>query len=74
MERKKPLSELPLEERLRILGMLEPPTPEELAERRAWGERVDMLREKIGPIDIRTDELVHMTPEEVGAKYGGTPS
>ncbi|MGH2533374.1 MAG: hypothetical protein ACRDJW_13835 [Thermomicrobiales bacterium] len=34
-------------------------TPEELARRRANHERVVALREKIGPIGISTDELIH---------------
>jgi hypothetical protein len=37
----------------------EPITPEELARRRANYERVVALREKIGPIGITADELIH---------------
>ncbi len=67
------LMDLPLEERLRVLGLskqLEPPTPEELEERRAWGKRVDELRERIGPIDIPVNDLLNMTDEKLFAKYG----
>lgn len=74
MDHKKSLMDLPLEDRLRILGLLEPPTPADLARWREWGKWLDEFQKKVGPIDIPADELVHMTPEEVDAKYGGRPS
>ena len=72
MKRKKHISDLPLEERLRILGMGEPPNAEELLRRRKYWRNVDKRKSKMVPIDIPSEELVHMTPEEIDAKYGGT--
>ena len=42
----------------------EPVTPEEIARRRVLYERAMRLREKIGPIDIPTDELKHLGRQE----------
>jgi hypothetical protein len=36
-----------------------PPSPEELERRRVLHERILKLRERIGPIGIRADELIH---------------
>ena len=69
-KRRPRLSELPLEERLKIMGAGIPPTPEELKRREEWSKRVDALREEIGPIDIPINDLLHMTDEELDAKYG----
>jgi hypothetical protein len=41
-----------------------PPTPEEIARRRALFAKVMTLREEIGPIGITTDELVHQARAE----------
>lgn len=69
-ERKR-LRDLPLEERLRILGFSDqPPTPEELKRRQEWVDRVDALRERIGPIDIPINDLLHLSDEELLEKYG----
>jgi hypothetical protein len=41
-----------------------PPTPGQLEQSRRAAERAKALREEIGPIDIRTDELVHVARME----------
>jgi len=47
-----------------VLPLLEPPSPEEIARRRALFDRVMALREEIGPIGVRTDELVRQARDE----------
>ena len=64
------LMDLPLADRLRLLGANKVPTEKELEARREWGRRVDELRKRIGPIDIPVDDLLHMDDEELIAKYG----
>jgi hypothetical protein len=41
-----------------------PPTEEELKRRQALIAKIDKLREKIGPIGIRADELKHQSRAE----------
>jgi hypothetical protein len=69
-EERKRLLDLPLEERLRILGMDQPVSPEEIKRRKEIGKMVDALREKIGPIGIPINDLLHLSDEELDAKYG----
>lgn len=68
----KSLLDLPEEERLRILGMDKPPTPEEIKRRQEIGKRVNALREKIGKVDIPINDLLHLSDEELDEKYGRT--
>ena len=49
------------------LPPLAPATPEEIACRRALFARVMARRSAIGPIGIRTDELVHQSRVEADA-------
>lgn len=44
-----------------------PVSEEEIARRRALFAKVMALRERIGPIGVRTDELVHMARAEADA-------
>ena len=70
----KRLSEYPLEERLKIMGLdNKPPTPEELERLRELFDRIDATAKKIGKIDMSIDDLLHMTDEELDEKYGRTP-
>ncbi len=46
------------------LPPLIPASPEEIERRRVLFERTIALRDKIGPIGIRTDELIHQVREE----------
>ena len=64
------LMDLPLEERLKILGMDKPPTAEEIKRRKQVGKEVDSLREEIGPIDMKIHDLLELTDEELDEKYG----
>ena len=41
-----------------------PPTKEELARRKRLVEEADRIRAEIGPIDIRTDDLLHLARSE----------
>gem|GEM_PF-4199916 len=41
-----------------------PPTDEDLKRRKALAAEIAKLREKIGPIDIRADELKHQSRAE----------
>ena len=41
-----------------------PPTAEQLARWKKLAEDIDRLRAEIGPIDIRTDDLLHMARTE----------
>ena len=43
-----------------------PPTPEEIARRRAHFAKMMEHREAIGPIDIPTDELVRAARQDLG--------
>jgi hypothetical protein len=43
-----------------------PPTPEQLEQWHKLAEEAGAIRAEIGPIDIRTDELVHMGRVEAG--------
>ena len=51
---------------IRLIPTLAPPTPEELARRRRLFERAREIREAIGPIGIRTDDLIHEARRESG--------
>ena len=42
-----------------VLPEFKPPTEEELARWKQLAEDIDRLRAEIGPIDIRTDDLIH---------------
>ena len=58
-----------ISERSRTIPRIELPTvprasDEELARRRALIERARRLREEVGPIGIRTDELIRQVREE----------
>ena len=70
---RKRLSEYPLEERLKLMGLGKPITPEELERREEWSKRVDETAKKIGKIDMSVHDLLHMTDEELDEKYGRTP-
>lgn len=72
-ERKR-LSEYPLEERLKIMGLDDtPPTAEELERLKELGRRIDETARKIGKIDMSIHDLLHMSDEELDEKYGRTP-
>jgi hypothetical protein len=43
----------------RIKLNLSPPTPEEIERRRALVERMRQRREKIGPIGVRIEDIIH---------------
>ncbi len=43
---------------------IDPPSPEEIERRRELFARVMALREKIGPIGIAADDLVHQSRRE----------
>jgi hypothetical protein len=47
-----------------VLPPLRPPSPEEIERRRILFARAMALRAEIGPIGIRTDELVHLARVE----------
>lgn len=66
----KRLRDLPLEERLRVLGLDQPITPEALKRRREWVDRVEATAKRIGKIDIPINDLLHLSDEELDAKYG----
>lgn len=46
------------------LPLLKPASPEEIERRRVLFERAKVLREEIGPLGIRTDELIRQVREE----------
>ena len=45
----------------------EPITPEEIERRRSLFAKVFALREEIGPIGVRSDDLVHQARDEADA-------
>ena len=48
----------------RLVPTLKPPTLEEIERRTVLIERGRAIREAIGPVDIRADELKHLTRVE----------
>jgi hypothetical protein len=46
------------------LPPLEPPSPEEIARRQAHFKTTLALRERIGPIGIESDQLLHLAEAE----------
>ena len=52
------------------LPPLVPPTCEEIERRRILYERVRRRRAEIGPIGIRSDELIHQAREDSGETDG----
>jgi hypothetical protein len=42
------------------LPNLEPPTPEEIERRRAVVRRIRQIRDEIGPIGVRAEDLIHV--------------
>ena len=65
------LMDLPLAERVWLLsGTPKPLTEKERVARQEQGRKLDELRERIGPIDIPVEDLLHMEDDELIAKYG----
>lgn len=50
-----------------VLPPMAPVSPEEIARRRALFAKFMALREQIGPIGVRTDDLIHLTRTEADA-------
>lgn len=48
---------------------IERPSPEEIERRRALFAKVMERRERIGPIGISSDELLHLAREDADAAY-----